>query len=46
MYNKKVGVSPFERYYMGGSGSSGYQNFVAREIIALRGYSDNSLSEF
>jgi outer membrane protein insertion porin family len=44
MYNKKVGVSPFERYYMGGSGLSGYQNFVAREIIALRGYTDNSLS--
>lgn len=44
MYNKKVGISPFERYYMGGSGLSGYQNFVAREIIALRGYSDNSLS--
>ncbi len=44
MYNSKVGVSPFERYYMGGSGLSGYQNFVAREIIALRGYTDNSLS--
>ena len=44
VYNKKVGVSPFERYYMGGSGLSGYQNFVAREIIALRGYTDNSLS--
>jgi outer membrane protein insertion porin family len=44
MYNKNVGVSPFERYYMGGSGLSGFQNFVAREIIALRGYSDNSLS--
>ncbi len=43
-YNKKVGVSPFERYYMGGSGLSGYQNFVAREIIGLRGYSDNSIS--
>jgi outer membrane protein insertion porin family len=43
-YNKNVGVSPFERFYMGGSGLSGYQNFVAREIIALRGYPDNSLS--
>lgn len=43
-YNPKVGVSPFERYYMGGSGLSGFQNFVAREIIALRGYKDNSLS--
>jgi outer membrane protein insertion porin family len=43
-YNKSVGVSPFERYYMGGSGLSGYQNFVAREIIGLRGYTDNSVS--
>ncbi len=43
-YNKAVGVSPFERYYMGGSGLSGFNNFVAREIIALRGYSDNSVS--
>lgn len=43
-YNKSVGYSPFERFYLGGSGLSGYQNFVAREIIALRGYPDNSLS--
>jgi outer membrane protein insertion porin family len=44
MYNKEVGVSPFERFYMGGSGISGFQNFVAREIIGLRGYPDNSVS--
>ena len=43
-YNKNVGYSPFERFYMGGSGLSGFQNFVAREIIALRGYKDNSVS--
>jgi outer membrane protein insertion porin family len=43
-YNKLVGTSPFERFYMGGSGISGFQNFVAREIIALRGYPDNSVS--
>jgi len=43
-YNKTVGFSPFERFYLGGSGISGFQNFVAREIIALRGYPDNSLS--
>lgn len=43
-YDKQVGYSPFERFYLGGSGLSGYQNFVAREIIALRGYTDNSLS--
>ncbi|MCC6369819.1 MAG: outer membrane protein assembly factor BamA [Bacteroidia bacterium] len=43
-YQKAVGFSPFERFYMGGSGISGFQNFVAREIIALRGYKDNSVS--
>lgn len=43
-YSKRTGFSPFERFYMGGSGISGFQNFVAREIIALRGYPDNSLS--
>jgi outer membrane protein insertion porin family len=43
-YNKNVGFSPFERFYMGGSGISGFQNFVAREIIGLRGYIDNSVS--
>ncbi|MDI1353947.1 MAG: outer membrane protein assembly factor BamA [bacterium] len=43
-YNKDVGYSPFERFYMGGSGISGFQNFVAREIIGLRGYQDNSVS--
>lgn len=43
-YNKQLGISPFERFYLGGSGISGFQNFVAREIIGLRGYPDNSLS--
>ncbi len=43
-YNKQTGFSPFERFYMGGSGISGFQNFVAREIIALRGYTDNSVN--
>jgi len=39
-YNKKLAFSPFERFYMGGSGLSGFQNFIAREIIGLRGYPD------
>ena len=43
MYNPKVGVAPFERFYMGGSGLTGY-SLDGREIIALRGYSDNSIS--
>lgn len=43
-YTSKTGYSPFERFYMGGSGISGFQNFVAREIIGMRGYKDMSLS--
>lgn len=43
-YSSRTGISPFERFYMGGSGISGFQNFVAREIIGLRGYQDNSVS--
>jgi outer membrane protein insertion porin family len=43
-YNKALGYSPFERFKMGGSGISGFQNFVAQDIIALRGYPDNSVS--
>lgn len=42
-YNSKVGVSPFERFYLGGSGLTGYA-LDGREIIALRGYDDQSLS--
>lgn len=35
--------SPFERFYLGGSGLTGF-NLDGREIIALRGYDDRSLS--
>jgi len=42
-YNSKVGTSPFERFYLGGSGLTGYA-LDGREIIALRGYDDQSLS--
>ncbi len=42
-YNNRVGMAPFERFYLGGSGLTGYA-LDGREIIALRGYSDGSLS--
>ncbi len=42
-YNNQVGISPFERFYLGGSGLTGY-SLDGREIIALRGYADGSLS--
>lgn len=43
MYNKQVGLSPFERFYLGGSGLTGFA-LDGREIIALRGYDDQSLT--
>ena len=44
-YDNDLGVAPFERFYVGGDGMSGmgYQ-FDGRELISLRGYSNNSLS--
>tara|TARA_Y100000310_G_scaffold322063_1_gene380612 strand:- start:2317 stop:4923 length:2607 start_codon:yes stop_codon:yes gene_type:complete len=43
-YSDKVGVGPFERFTLGGSGLTG-QNFVlGTDIIGLRGYEDRSLN--
>lgn len=42
-YNKDIGQSPFERFYLGGDGLSGF-SLDGREIIALRGYENNSLT--
>ncbi|HNS41219.1 MAG TPA: outer membrane protein assembly factor BamA [Taishania sp.] len=44
MYNKAKGLSPFERYYLGGSGISGMNQIGGRDVIAVRGYDDNALS--
>jgi outer membrane protein insertion porin family len=42
-YNKYK-ISPFETFYMGGSGMTGYTGMTATETIALRGYSDGSIA--
>ncbi|MDO5510739.1 MAG: POTRA domain-containing protein [Weeksellaceae bacterium] len=38
-YNQDTGISPFERFFLGGIGLQA-QNFDGREIIPLRGYQD------
>jgi len=43
-YNSSKGLSPFERYKMGGSGMIGAYSFVGYQLLALRGYDDNSVS--
>ena len=42
-YNSALGSAPLERFYLGGSGLTGF-SLDGREIIALRGYDDNTLS--
>jgi len=42
-YDNKVGQSPFERFYLGGDGLSGF-SLYGSDIISLRGYANNSLS--
>jgi outer membrane protein insertion porin family len=43
-YSSSKGVTPFERFSMGGSGLTGVNQLGGREMIALRGYEDNTLS--
>jgi outer membrane protein insertion porin family len=42
-YNNSLGVSPFERFYVGGDGLATGQ-FDGRQTVGLRGYENNSLS--
>jgi len=42
-YNKHIGISPFERFYLGGDGLSNYA-LDGREVIGMRGYDDSSLT--
>lgn len=42
-YDSKTGYPPFERFYVGGDGLSGYA-LDGRELIALRGYGNNTLT--
>ncbi|MFN6341979.1 MAG: outer membrane protein assembly factor BamA [Bacteroidota bacterium] len=42
-YNSRMAYTPFERFWVGGAGLMGF-NLDGRELIALRGYQDNSLT--
>ncbi len=44
LYNREVGASPFERFYLGGDGLTGGFLFDGRELVALRGYENNVLT--
>jgi outer membrane protein insertion porin family len=44
MYNDQIGITPFERFYLGGDGLSGYNNLDGREIIGMRGYMNETIT--
>lgn len=43
-YNSEIGITPFERFYLGGDGLSGINQFDGREIIGMRGYDASELN--
>jgi outer membrane protein insertion porin family len=43
-YNKEIGTTPFERFYLGGDGLSGYNNLDGRELIGMRGYGNETIT--
>lgn len=43
-YNDVLGVTPFERFYLGGDGLSGYSNLDGRELIGMRGYGNETIT--
>ncbi|CAL2102206.1 outer membrane protein assembly factor BamA [Tenacibaculum sp. 190130A14a] len=43
-YNDKLGLTPVERYFVGGDGIAQGQ-LDGREVVGLRGYENNSLSD-
>ncbi len=43
-YSNRTDSGPFERFFLGGNGLNGANNFIiGQDIIALRGYEDNSI---
>ena len=43
-YSKAKGLSPFERFYLGGNALQGVAMLDGRELISLRGYDEQEVS--
>ncbi|MEE1885191.1 outer membrane protein assembly factor BamA [Pedobacter flavus] len=46
LYNRAVGQSAFERFKLGGDGMQGFDFLQGSELIAMRGYANNSIIPF
>ncbi|PHR49126.1 MAG: outer membrane protein assembly factor BamA [Fluviicola sp.] len=43
-YSAEKGITPFERYYLGGNALTGVARLDGRELISLRGYEEQEVS--
>jgi len=43
-YSSDIEVTPFNRYFMGGDGMSGYSAIDGRQLVGFRGYENESLT--
>jgi outer membrane protein insertion porin family len=43
-YTNDIEVTPFNRYFMGGDGMSGYSAIDGRQLIGFRGYTNESMT--
>lgn len=43
-YSDRVGVGPFERFYLGGDGLAGQNFLLGTEVVSLRGYENNKIT--
>jgi outer membrane protein insertion porin family len=43
-YNKDFSVTPFNRYFMGGDGMSGYSSIDGRQLVGMRGYQNETMT--
>jgi len=44
LYNRSIGITPFNRYFLGGDGLSGSNISDGRKIIGFRGYANESMT--
>jgi outer membrane protein insertion porin family len=45
-YSSDIEVTPFNRYFMGGDGMSGYSAIDGRQLVGFRGYTNESLTPY
>ncbi|MBK7175471.1 MAG: BamA/TamA family outer membrane protein [Bacteroidales bacterium] len=43
-YNNDLEVTPFNRYFMGGDGMTGYSAIDGRQLVGFRGYANESMT--